>query len=197
MNDFYIASNRPLKLNVGDFDLDVRQITMKDFDLWLVTSSEIKTSLNNIEVYSDEILRTIISKFEVQCYSMINLVTDLDIDSVIKTKISNPEIYIELLRKTLEANKAYFYEKPVKRRGRSAKQVENTDSWFDSLQLLVSAGHSHESIMNMSYGAYKHYLDAVVKAHKRNISTQAGIMRVAQHAAAREFKKYIDDIKSD
>ncbi|MPW43374.1 hypothetical protein [Acinetobacter guerrae] len=196
MNDFFIASNRSLKLSAGDVDLEVRQITMKDFDLWLVASSEIKTSLKNIEVYSDEILKKIVSQFEVQCYSIINLVTDLDIDSIIKTKINNLDIFIELVKKTLEANHAYFYEKTVKR-NRRAQQSENAESWFDSLQLLVTAGHPHESIMNMSYGTYKHYLDAAVKAYKRNIATQAGIVRVAQHAAAKEFKKYLDDIKPD
>jgi len=196
MNDFFIASNRCLKLHVGDLVLEIRQITMKDFDLWLMAASEIKAHLNNADVYSDEMIKDITTKFEFQCYSMINLTTDLDIDSIINTKLSNPDVFLDLVRKCIEANKAYFCEEQVKRRG-TRQQTDNKNSWFDSLQLLISAGHSHDSLLNMSYGAYKHYLDAAVRAYKRSLVTQAGIVRVAQHAAAREFKKYLDEIKAE
>ncbi|MCJ8161865.1 hypothetical protein [Acinetobacter zhairhuonensis] len=196
MNYFFIAANRSLSLEVDDVSLEVRQITMSQFDLWVGAADPIKNMLGNVSDYSDEILNKLMQKHLIECVVMLQLITDLDHQAILNTA-HDQEVFIQLLEKALKANQPYFVDKEPKSKRRK-KRTETNDqgsTWFDSFQLLVSNGHSHESIMNMTYGAFKLYREAVVKSEKQNIATQSNIIRMAHHAAAKQFKSFVDELK--
>jgi hypothetical protein len=196
MNDFFIAANRSLSLEIDDVSLEVRQIQMSQFDLWVGAADAIKNTLGNVSDYSDEILKKVIQKHLIECVVMLQLITDLDHQSVLKTA-EDQDVFRQLLKTGLKANQAYFVDKEQKSKRRKKRTEVNDQSstWFDSFQLLVSNGHSHESIMNMTYGAFKFYTEAVVKREKQSITTQSNIIRMAHHAAAKQFKSFIDELK--
>ncbi|EOR08318.1 hypothetical protein [Acinetobacter tandoii] len=196
MNDFFIASNRSLSLEVDDVSLEVRQIQMSQFDLWVGAADPIKNMLGNVSDYSDEILKKVIQKHLIECVVMLQLITDLDHPAILKAA-QDQEVFIQLLKTGLKANQQYFVDKePKSKRRKKRSETNDQDStWFDSFQLLVSNGHSHDSIMNMTYGAFKLYTEAVVKREKQNIATQSNIIRMAQHAAAKQFKSFVDELK--
>jgi hypothetical protein len=196
MNDFFIAANRSLSLEVDDVSLVVRQITMSQFDLWVGAADLIKSALGNVSDYSDEILNNLMQKHLIECVVMLQLITDLDHQAILNTA-HNQEVFIQLLQTGLKANQPYFVDKEPKSKGRKKRGETNDQgsTWFDSFQLLVSNGHSHESIMNMTYGAFKLYTEAVVKREKQNIATLSNIIRMAHHATAKQFKSFIDELK--
>lgn len=196
MNDFFIAANRSLNLEIDDVSLEVRQIAMSQFDLWVGTADPIKSALGNMSDYSDEILKKVIQKHLIECVVMLQLITDLDYQAILKTA-EDQDVFIQLLKTGLKANQSYFVDKEQKskRRKKRAQTNDQSSTWFDSFQLLVSNGHSHESIMNMTYGAFKFYSEAVVKREKQNIATQSNIIRMAHHAAAKQFKSFVDELR--
>jgi hypothetical protein len=195
MNDFFIAANRSLSLEIDDVSLEVRQIQMSQFDLWVGAADPIKNALGNVSDYSDEILNKLMQKHLIECVVMLQLITDLDHPAILKAA-QDQEVFIQLLEKALKANQPYFIDKEPKskRRKKRGETNDQGSTWFDSFQLLVSNGHSHESIMNMSYGAFKLYTEAVVKREKQGIATQSNIIRMAQHAAAKQFKSFVDEL---
>ncbi|WP_448761164.1 hypothetical protein [Acinetobacter tandoii] len=196
MNDFFIAANRSLTVEVDDVSLEVRQIAMSQFDLWVGAAEPIKNTLGNVSDYSDEILKKMIQKHLIECVVMLQLITDLDHQSVLKTA-EDQDVFRQLLKTALKANQAYFIDKEQKskRRKKRTEVDDQSSTWFDSFQLLVSNGHNHESIMNMTYGAFKFYTEAVVKREKQDIATQSNIIRMAHHAVAKQFKSFIDELK--
>lgn len=196
MNDFFIAANRSLSLEIDDVSLEVRQITMSQFDLWVGAADPIKNILGNVSDYSDEILKQLMKNYLIECVVMLQLITDLDHQMILKTA-EDQEVFIQLLQTGLKANQPYFVDKEQKSKRRETRTETNDQSstWFDSFQLLVSNGHSYESIMNMTYGAFKLCAEAVVKREKQNIATQSNIIRMAHHAAAKQFKSFIDELK--
>ena len=196
MNDFFIAANRSLSLEVDDVSLEVRQIQMSQFDLWVGAADPIKNMLGNVSDYSDEILKKLMQKHLIECVVMLQLITDLDHPAILKAA-QDQEVFIQLLKTGLKANQQYFVDKePKSKRRKKRSETNDQDStWFDSFQLLVSNGHSHDSIMNMTYGAFKLYTEAVVKREKQSIATQSNIIRMAQHAAAKQFKSFVDELK--
>ena len=196
MNDFFIAANRSLSLEIDDVSLEVRQIQMSQFDLWVGAAYPIKNMLGNVSDYSDEILKKVIQKHLIECVVMLQLITDLDHQAILNTA-QDQDVFIQLLQTGLKANQAYFVDKQQKSKRRKKRTEVNDQSstWFDSFQLLVSNGHNHESIMNMTYGAFKLYTEADLKREKQNIATQSNIIRMAHHAAAKQFKSFIEGLK--
>ena len=196
MNDFFIAANRSLSLEIDDVSLEVRQIQMSQFDLWVGAADPIKSLLGNVSDYSDEILKKVIQKHLIECVVMLQLITDLDHQAILKTT-EDQDVFIQLLKSGLKANQTYFVDKEQKskRRKKRGETNDQGSTWFDSFQLLVSNGHSHDSIMSMTYGAFKLYTEAVVKREKQNIATLSNIIRMAHHAAAKQFKSFIDELK--
>ena len=196
MNDIFIAANRSFSLEVDDVSLEVRQITMSKFDLWVGAADPIKNMLGNVSDYSDEILNKLMQKHLIECVVMLQLITDLDHPAILKAA-QDQEVFIQLLKTGLKVNQAYFIDKEQKskRRKKRTEVNDHESTWFDSFQLLVSNGHSHDSIMNMTYGAFKLYSEAVVKREKQNIATLSNIIRMAHHAAAKQFKSFVDELK--
>lgn len=187
MNDFFLATNRSIMVN----DIEVRQIQMKNFDTWVPHAEVLKNFIKDRD-YSDEILNELFSAHGVQVISAITCVTDLDNDSLFKLA-ADEQKFKQLLKTVLNVNHVYFkYEKPKL----GAKKTQTSEStWFDSFQFLISAGHRHEDIMNMTYGAFEQYLKSAQKDHKNKLQYLSSVIRSAQHANAKEFKKFFDDLK--
>ena len=186
MNDFFLATNRSITLD----DIEVRQIQMKDFDIWATHAEVIKNFIKDRD-YSDEILTELFTDHGVQVISVITCVTDLDNDSLLKLA-ANEQEFKQLLKAVLSVNHAYFkYEKPK----HTAKKQAIESTWFDSFQYLISAGHRHEDIMNMTYGAFDQYLKSAQKDHKNKLQYLSSVIRSAHHANAKEFAKFFEALK--
>lgn len=187
MNDFFLATNRFIVVN----DIEVRQIQMKDFDIWATHAEVIKQFLKN-KNHSDEILTELFAAHGMQVISAIACVTDLDNESLFKLA-SNEQAFKQLLKTVLLVNQAYFkYEKP--KRGANKQNTEST--WFDSFQFLVSMGHQHSEIMEMTYGAFDGYVKAASKMHRQGIVNSAVAARVAQ-VDKKGFEAFKKDMGSD
>ena len=190
MNDFFLATNRSIKVSVLDIDIEVRQIQMKDFDIWATHAELLKNFLKD-QNHSDEILTELFAAHGMQVISTIACVTDLDNESLIKLA-ADEQGFKDLLKVVLLVNQAYFkYEKPK----RGAKKQTTESTWFDSFQYLISAGHYHEDIMNMTYGAFDQYLKSAQKDHKNKLQYLSSVIRSAHHANAKEFKKFFEELK--
>jgi len=60
---------------------------------------------------------------------------------------------------------------------------------------LISAGHTHTEIMNMTYGTYTEYLKSAQKDYRNKLAALTSVVRSAQHASAKELKKFLEDLK--
>ncbi|TCH64205.1 hypothetical protein [Acinetobacter sp. ANC 4862] len=190
MNDFFLATNRSIKVSVLNIDIEVRQIQMKEFDIWATHAEVIKNFIKDRN-HSDEILTELFKVHGVQVISTIACVTDLDNESLFKLAVDE-QGFKDLLKAVLLVNQAYFkYEKP--KRGSNKQNTEST--WFDSFQYLVSAGHRHQDIMSMTYGAFEQYLKSAQKDHKNKLQYLSSVIRSAHHANAKEFKKFFEELK--
>lgn len=186
MNDFFLATNRSIKIN----DIEVRQIQIKDFDTWAIHAEPLKNFIKD-QNHSDEILTELFKAHAAQVISMIVCVTDLGSDALIK--LAEDEQYFKnLLKVVLLINQAYFkYEKPK----RSVKQATES-TWFDSFQFLISMGHQHSEIMEMTYGAFQGYVKAANKLYKQGVFNNAVAVRVAQ-SDKKGFESFKKEMVSD
>ena len=186
MNDFFLATNRSITLD----DIEVRQIQMKDFDIWATHAEVIKNFIKDRD-YSDEILTELFAAHALQVISTIVCVTNITKESLLKIAVNEQE-FKQLLKAVLSVNHAYFkYEKPK----HTAKKQAIESTWFDSFQYLISAGHRHEDIMNMTYGAFDQYLKSAQKDHKNKLQYLSSVIRSAHHANTKEFKKFFEGLK--
>ena len=188
MNDFFLATNRSITLD----DIEVRQVQMKDFDIWATHAEVLKNFIKDRD-YSDDILTDLFATHALQVISTIACVTDITQESLLKTAVNESD-FKQLLKTVLNVNHAYFkYEKPKRGSNKAAQSSEST--WFDSFQFLISAGHRHDEIMNMTYGAFEQYLKSAQKDHKNKLQYLSSVIRSAQHANAKEFKKFFEGLK--
>lgn len=186
MNDFFLATNRSIKLK----DIEVRQIQMKDFDQWLKHAEVLKNFIKD-QNHSDEILTELFKAHGVQVISTIACVTNLN-QKAIFDLAADEQTFKELLKAVLLVNQAYFkYEKPK----RGVKKKDDS-TWFDSFQFLVSMGHQHSEIMEMTYGAFQGYVKAANKMYKQGIFNNAVAGRVAQ-SDKKGFESFKKEMVSD
>ncbi|MGI1795215.1 hypothetical protein [Acinetobacter variabilis] len=186
MNDFFLATNRSIKLK----DIEVRQIQMKDFDQWLKHAEVLKNFIKDKD-HSDEILTGLFRTHGVQVISTIACVTNLN-QKAIFDLAADEQTFKELLKAVLLVNQAYFkYEKPK----RGIKKKDDS-TWFDSFQFLVSMGHQHSEIMEMTYGAFQGYVKAANKMYKQGIFNSAIAARVAQ-SDKKGFESFKKEMVSD
>lgn len=178
MNDFFLASNRSVTLH----GVEVRQITVKDFDLWCQSAEPIKQCLEN-KNHSNEILQELFVKHTSDVLISLSLIADIAPELLLDLS-KKQDVFMQIISAMLQINEPYF--KPEKQKKTAAK---DDSTWFDSFQVLISAGHAHSEIMNMSYGAFLQYLKSVVKDQKHQVQR----LRFAQHADAKAFKKYVSE----
>lgn len=193
MNDFFLATNRSLHIPITDQQIEVRQIQMKSLDTWVSHADALKNFIQDKE-HSHELLTQLFTAHAVQVISVITCVTDLDYEQLLKIAVIE-EDFKKIILAVLQVNYAYFkYEKP-KRSARKAESKKVESTWFDSFQLLTSAGHRPDDIMNMTYGAFDQYLKAAQKDNKNKLQYLSSVIRSAHHANAKEFKKFFDELK--
>ncbi|MEX5426475.1 hypothetical protein WCE12_09305 [Acinetobacter radioresistens] len=190
MNDFFLAANRSITVN----DVEVHQIQMKDFDQWAVHAEKVKSFLKGKD-YSDEILTQLFKAHSIEVLGMCSLATRLPVASLIDLATTSEQQFKEVLSAVLQVNGAYFKEDQPKRRNKKQAAKDNDSTWFDSFQLLVSAGHTHTEIMNMTYGAYSEYLKSAQKDYRNKLAALTSVVRSAQHASAKDLKKFLEDLK--
>lgn len=186
MNDFFLATNRSIKVN----DIEVRQIQIKDFDTWAMHAEVLKNFIKD-QNHSDGILTQLFESHGVQVISTMACVTDLDNESLIELA-ADERGFKELLKAVLLVNQSYFkYEKPK----RGVKKKDDS-TWFDSFQFLVSMGHQHSEIMQMTYGAFQGYIKAANNLYKQGIFNNAIAARVAQ-SDKKGFESFKKEMVSD
>ena len=186
MNDFFLATNRSIKIN----DIEVRQIQMKDFDTWAMHAEVLKNFIKDKD-HSDEILTGLFKAHGVQVISTIARVTNLN-QKAIFDLAADEQTFKELLKAVLLINQVYFkYEKPK----RGIKKKDDS-TWFDSFQFLVSMGHQHSEIMEMTYGTFQGYVKAANKMYKQGIFNSAIAARVAQ-SDKKGFESFKKEMVSD
>ncbi|MEN8381617.1 hypothetical protein [Acinetobacter radioresistens] len=190
MNDFFLAANRSITVN----DVEVHQIQIKDFDQWTVHAEKVKGFLKGKD-YSDEILTQLFKTHSIEVLGMCRLATKLPATSLIDLATTSEQQFKEVLSAVLQVNGAYFKEDQPKRRNKRQAVKDNDSTWFDSFQLLISSGHTHTEIMNMTYGAYSEYLKSAQKDYRNKLATLTSVMRSAQHASAKDLKKFLEDLK--
>ncbi len=192
MNDFFLAANRSITVN----DVEVHQIQMKDFDQWAVHAEKVKNFLKGKD-YSDEILTQLFKAHSIEVVFICSLATKLPAASLIDLANTSEQQFKEVLSAVLQVNGAYFKEDQPKRHNKKQVTKDNDSTWFDSFQLLISAGHTHAEIMNMTYGAYSEYLKSAQKDYRNKLAALTSVVRSAQHASAKELKKFLDELKEE
>jgi len=192
MNDFFLAANRSITVN----DNEVHQIQIKDFDQWALHAEKVKGFLKEKD-YSDEILTQLFKAHSIEVLGICSLATKLPATSLIDLANTSEQQFKEVLSAVLQVNGAYFKEDQPKRRNKRQAVKENDSTWFDSFQLLISAGHTHTEIMNMSYGTYSEYLKSAQKDYRNKLAAMTSVVRTAQHASAKELKKFLDELKEE
>nr|WP_151725691.1 hypothetical protein [Acinetobacter radioresistens] len=190
MNPVRFTANRSITVN----DVEVHQIQMKDFDQWAVHAEKIKGFLKEKD-YSDEVLTQLFKAHSIEVLSICSLATRLPVASLIDLATTSEQQFKEVLSAVLQVNGAYFKEDQPKRRNKKQAAKDNDSTWFDSFQLLISAGHTHTEIMNMTYGAYSEYLKSAQKDYRNKLAALTSVVRSAQHASAKDLKKFLEDLK--
>ncbi len=138
-----------------------------------------------------KILTGLFKAHGVQVISTMACVTDLDNESLVELA-ADEQGFKDLLKAVLLVNQAYFkYEKPK----RGIKKKDDS-TWFDSFQFLVSMGHQHSEIMEMTYGAFQGYVKAANKLYKQGIFNNAVAARVAQ-SDKKGFESFKKEMVSD
>lgn len=175
MNDFFLATNRTVTIH----GIEIKQITVKSFDLWCQAAEPIKQFVEGKD-YSNEILQELFVKHTGDVLKSLALITDAA-SNLLLDIAKNQDVFMQIISAMLQINESYF--KPEKQK---KTNVKDDSTWFDSFQVLISAGHTHTEIMNMSYGAFLQYLKSVIKDQKHQVQR----LRFAQHADAKAFKEY-------
>ena len=183
MNDFFNASNRSIKVG----DLAVHQLQMHNFDEWSGVAHVIKEFLNN---YPDETMQKIFDAHPFESTQLIAHCLKFSTEQVIDLFKKDGTLNVLLLDAVIKVNDAFFAEPKPKHR--DDVDPRKKSSWYDVFQLLASNGHSHESIMQMSYGSFRYYLKASQKAERMKMRSLAVASRASR---TRENKKFNDFIK--
>ncbi|MHA3082127.1 hypothetical protein ACX1NX_02870 [Acinetobacter sp. ANC 5383] len=192
MNDFFLAKNSALKVDFDD--VEVHQIRMRDFDKWLPCAEPIKGFLENKD-HSDEIIIELIAEHLNECLDMLSLIVNKDRE-YLNGLIHDIDKLLKLITAAILANKVFFDDNKSQKSKRTVDEKSDV-TWFDSFQVLIKAGHSHESIMNMGYGMFMGYIEAVKRQQKNHIYSAASYIRIAYHADQKGFEKFGKEMENE
>lgn len=187
MNDFFIANNESLPHVFIDQKIEVKQIQVKNLDRFSVYAIKIKDAL---ESYSIETITPLIEPQILNIMGLVSVVTTLSPKTFIENTAQTKAI-AELVLKIIEVNEAFF--KKEKKQSRANKETKEV-SWFHSFTYLIKNGHRHEDIMNMTYGAFMHYLKEAQAFERQQIKSYAIATRVANNAKQQGWEKYIKQL---
>ncbi|UTO20601.1 hypothetical protein NGC85_05835 [Acinetobacter sp. Z1] len=188
MNDFFIANNESLTHVFVDQKIEVKQIQVKNLDRLNGFANEIK----KLESYSIETITPIIEPQMLNMMGLVSVVTTLSPKTFIENNAQTKAI-AELVLKIIEVNEAFF--KNEKRKNRTNKETREV-SWFHSFAYLVKNGHKHDDIMNLTYGAFIHYLKEAQALERQQIKSYAIATRVANNEKEKGWDKYLKQLDS-
>ena len=174
------------ELSIGNADSDLGKLA---FSGWLRANIQDKD-------YSDEILTALFKEHTIAALTICNMVTDLDNEAMMQQAKESQTKFLNILKTVLIVNESYFKPKIEKPKMGQKKEADSDSTWFDSFQFLISAGHHHQDIMNMTYGAYERYLNAATKDYQSKLQYLTVAIRSAHHADASDFKKFFEGLKS-
>ncbi|MDO3663411.1 hypothetical protein [Acinetobacter higginsii] len=184
MNDFFLANNESLPHTFIDQKIEVKQIQVKDLARFSIYAIKIKDAL---ESYSIETITPLIEPQILNIMGLVSMVTTLSPKTFIENTAQTKAI-AELVLKIIEVNEAYFKKNKIQNRTKK-ETIEVT--WFHSFAYLIKSGHRHDDIMNMTYGAFLHYLKEAQALERQQIKSYAIATRVANNAKQQGWEKYI------
>ena len=187
MNEFFLASNRTISTTFMDLPIHVRQIQVKELDEIAQAAQPVKTALNHDLNNIDAVLNGAL----VECLVLCSTLCQIPHDILSKAFLEHYDDVKALVQLVLTTNQAYFIDDVKVKRGKT----DDSLSWFDTFQFLISQGHRHDDIMNLSYGAFKGYIKAAQRSYNNQLIANANTVRVAQHGDKKGFGKFIDGLK--
>lgn len=193
MNDFMMASSRSVTLPLGDLLVEVKQVTMSEFDLFLVDAIAVKQAITTLD---DKDIGNITKAFlshAAQTVSLLTRFSSLD-NAAIEQMAVNLEHISQVIYTFYSLNSAFFDEPEPKQ---AKTKTDNKNTWFDGFQFLISQGHKHSEIMQYSYGAYLGYCKAAGRAYKNDLKAQANMYRTAQHGDKSAMDKFNRELSKD
>lgn len=188
MNDFFLASDRNITVELQFNKVTVTQLKMHNFDQWSGHAQAIKEFLKN---HPDDIAKLLKEKTG-EVLALVGLAIDRDAKDIERIMLQEQDRSFDLINAVIIVNDAFFSEPELKHD--DSVDPRNKPTWFDSFQLLISNGHTHAEIMQMTYGAFRHYLKAAQKAERRNMLNGAITVRAAQHAAKKAFEEFTKNL---
>lgn len=183
MNDFLLILNQPKQIK----DLKIHQIQVKDINAFAPFAEKIRVKLN--KDYSEETLKNVFLDCKFEAVTICSLVSNVFELGVLDN--DNESEIFEIFKNVVLINEPYFNQEI-----KEAENEEISDSaWFDSFQMLISAGHKQSDILEYSFGAFMGYIKAVQKINRNKILGFAGATRVSYHADTKGFSKFSDSLK--
>lgn len=169
----------------------MHQLQMHNFDEWSSAAQVVKDFLNN---HPDETAQMIFDAHPFESTQLIAHCLKYSLEQVIDLFKKEGSLNVLLLDAVIKVNDAFFSEPKPKHR--DDVDPRKKSSWFDVFQLLASNGHSHESIIQMSYGSFRHYLKASQKAERIKMRNLAIATR-AQNAINKKFNEFIKSLEKE
>ena len=198
MNDFFIASNRSVCIEALGSKIQVNQFLVHNIDLWYAHAEMIRILLDGRSYSDHAILIELCKKLPDQVNHLLMIALSFDsVEMLIDQLKTHPTDLLLLVHTMMQVNSAVFDElykkpKPTIKNNKNLKNNEKDQkTWFNHFQLLIAMGHTHSEIMQMSYGAFKAYLDAAHKANNDQVLKMAIAMRQGSQASAKDFKKFV------
>ncbi|WLF84839.1 hypothetical protein [Moraxella sp. ZY210820] len=191
MSDFQQVTNNPVyhAFFIGDKVMDcyVSQFKMKDLEYWLGAVVDIT-----------EQLQTDISSLIATHLNQLQAMVYLCVDFVDTAKLADLELnateFIRLVQCVVDVNSAYF--KHIQQQNKTKRnQKDDDNSWFTSFQLLISHGHSLDSVQNMGFGQFLGFVKAVQDEQKRHAKMQFNVMRMAFHGGKTDVEKFLRSLE--
>ena len=187
MNDFFLLNNESLPHVFIDQNIEIKQIQIKNLNQFAYFADPIK----QLESYSIEAIEPLIETNIIQIMGVFSLVTTLDAEYFTK-HLGNKSDIAKLILKIIEVNEDFFKKDELPKR--PTQQKTESASWFYSFQYLISCGHRHNDIMNMSYGAFLKYIEAAQRNERQNIKNTAVAVRMAMNTRKQDWEKSIKQL---
>ena len=187
MNDFFLLNNESLPHVFIGQNIEIKQIQIKNLNQFAYFADPIK----QLESYSIETIKPIILTNIFQIMGVFSLVTTLDAEYFTKHLGNKSDIAKHIL-KIIEVNEDFFKKDELPKR--PTQQKTESASWFYSFQYLISCGHRHNDIMNMSYGAFLKYIEAAQRNERQNIKNTAVAVRMAMNTSKQDWEKSIKQL---
>ena len=182
MNDFFLLNNESLPYVFVDQNIEIKQILVKDLNHF----SQFAGPIKKLESYSVETITPLIQTNILQIMGVVSLTTSLD-PNCFSEQLENNEAITDLVLKIIEVNNDVFRKEPK-------SENEKGSSWFKAFSYLVSHGHRHDEILNMTYGAFMNYLKEAQALERQQIKSYAIATRVANNAKEKGWDKYIKQL---